>query len=378
MIVGYTTGTFDVLHRGHVSFLQRARARCDRLVVGVTIDELARRQKRQPVLAFEHRCEIVSALKSVDEVVAHSGESKEEMHSKLHFDRLFIGDDYARAEEYTGFASTHPDVRVYYLPRTVGVSTTSWIKAREDIDLIHMGVAGPILRFPGGGVIKLISVGAMEYDQSMTGTRDTYQVHPAPRNRKDLPKSTHVHPCIASVNPHREVAIAKVLQKYAWYPVTGSRVAWCAAWCAAPPEAGRSGVDLMLSERATPHCIIQLSQSCCGPSLRELLPRADQTLWRGMMQQVLLVLGDLRQEGVYHGDVHVGNICYRDGKVSLIDFGWCMHRSFDLTGEEAQHLSDALTGSTDANHFVASLYHEPGASPWHAAIASEILLRRGE
>ena len=68
--VGYTTGVFDLFHIGHLRLLQRAKSRCDRLIVGVSTDELVQSYKnKKPVIPFEERSEIVAALKCVDVVV---------------------------------------------------------------------------------------------------------------------------------------------------------------------------------------------------------------------------------------------------------------------------------------------------------------------
>ena len=64
-----TFGTFDVFHVGHLRVIERAAALGDRLVVGVSADELNLRKKgREPVFSQAERLEIVAALKVVDEV----------------------------------------------------------------------------------------------------------------------------------------------------------------------------------------------------------------------------------------------------------------------------------------------------------------------
>ncbi|MFJ1755468.1 adenylyltransferase/cytidyltransferase family protein [Kitasatospora sp. NPDC088134] len=55
-LVGCTAGVFDMLHVGHVRLLERARERCDRLVVGPTTDELCERRKHKtPIVPYADR-----------------------------------------------------------------------------------------------------------------------------------------------------------------------------------------------------------------------------------------------------------------------------------------------------------------------------------
>ena len=94
-----TFGTFDVFHVGHLRVIERAAALGDRLVVGVSADELNLRKKgREPVFSQAERMEIVAALKMVDEVfVEESLELKRDYIVKYGADVLVMGADRARA-----------------------------------------------------------------------------------------------------------------------------------------------------------------------------------------------------------------------------------------------------------------------------------------
>ncbi len=92
---GYAPGVYDLFHVGHLNILREARRRCDRLVAGVTSDELTVRLKgRRPVVPLEERLEIVRGLRCVDEAVVESAEDKLETWRQVGFDVIFKGDDW--------------------------------------------------------------------------------------------------------------------------------------------------------------------------------------------------------------------------------------------------------------------------------------------
>ena len=120
-----TFGTFDVFHVGHLRMIERAAALGDRLVVGVSADELNLRKKgREPIFTESERLEIVAALKCVSEVfVEESLELKREYVTRYGADVLVMGDDWEGKFDELG------DVcEVVYLPRTPAVSTTALIE----------------------------------------------------------------------------------------------------------------------------------------------------------------------------------------------------------------------------------------------------------
>lgn len=120
-----TFGTFDVFHIGHLNILQRARARGDRLVVGVSSDQLNLRKKnRLPVYLQDERLSIIQALKCVDEVfLEESLELKAEYIKRYEAHVLVMGDDWQG--KFDTFASL---CEVVYLARTPTISTTSIIE----------------------------------------------------------------------------------------------------------------------------------------------------------------------------------------------------------------------------------------------------------
>ena len=68
--IGYTQGTFDMFHIGHLNLIRNAKKHCDYLIVGVNADDLVESYKnKRPIVPLEERAEIVRAIRYVDEVI---------------------------------------------------------------------------------------------------------------------------------------------------------------------------------------------------------------------------------------------------------------------------------------------------------------------
>jgi glycerol-3-phosphate cytidylyltransferase len=120
-----TFGTFDVFHVGHLRILERSKALGDRLIVGISTDELNLRKKgRPPIFTQGERMDIVAALRCVDEVfLEESLELKRDYLVQHRASILAMGDDWAGKFDELG------DIcKVVYFDRTPAVSTTAVIE----------------------------------------------------------------------------------------------------------------------------------------------------------------------------------------------------------------------------------------------------------
>lgn len=96
--VVFTNGCFDILHRGHITYLSRAKALGDRLVVGVNSDESIRRLKGplRPINALDDRMQLLAALSCVDHLVAFDEDTPCDLIRALRPDVFVKGGDYTR------------------------------------------------------------------------------------------------------------------------------------------------------------------------------------------------------------------------------------------------------------------------------------------
>lgn len=127
MIIGYTTGVYDMFHIGHLNILRRAKEQCDYLIVGVSTDELVLHDKNKtPIIPFENRCKIIESVRYVDKVVPQMDKNKFGAWEKLHFDKMFVGSDWQGTPQWNGYEKQFAEVgvKIVYLSHTDGISSS--------------------------------------------------------------------------------------------------------------------------------------------------------------------------------------------------------------------------------------------------------------
>lgn len=126
IVIGYTTGVFDLFHVGHLNLLRRAKSLCDKLIVGVSTDKLVRYKHKNPVFSFLERVEIVQAIRYVDAVVPQLNMDKFAACKKLKFDVMFVGDDWYDTEKWEIIEEKFKKVgvKIIYFPYTKNTSST--------------------------------------------------------------------------------------------------------------------------------------------------------------------------------------------------------------------------------------------------------------
>ena len=126
MIIGYTTGVYDLFHIGHLTLLKNAKSICDKLIVGVTTDELVSYKNKKAIIPFKERIEIVQSIKYVDAVVPQKDMDKLRMCKKLKVNVMFVGDDWYNTEKWNEYekAFNEENIKVIYFPYTKGISST--------------------------------------------------------------------------------------------------------------------------------------------------------------------------------------------------------------------------------------------------------------
>lgn len=134
MIIGYTTGVYDLFHIGHLNLLKNAKGMCDKLIVGVTIDDLVEYKGKRTMIPYEDRAEIVRSIKYVDAVVPQYNMDKLVACKKLGAKVLFVGDDWYETEKWQNFEKelSKEKIKIVYFPYTKGISSTKITQALQD------------------------------------------------------------------------------------------------------------------------------------------------------------------------------------------------------------------------------------------------------
>jgi len=133
-VIGFTNGCFDLLHAGHVSYLDWAHGHCDHLVVGVNTDATVRAQKGpgRPVVPERERAAVLAGLASVDAVVLFSDPTPLALINAVRPDVLVKGGDYREADVVGATEVRSWGGQVLLAPLVEGRSTTALVgRARE-------------------------------------------------------------------------------------------------------------------------------------------------------------------------------------------------------------------------------------------------------
>lgn len=135
MIIGYTTGVYDLFHIGHLNLLKNAKGIVDKLVVGVTVDELVTYKGKKPMIPFEDRIEIVRSIKYVDAAVPQYDMDKLTACKKLGATMLFVGDDWYATDKWQEYEKQFEEngIKIVYFPYTKGISSTAITAALKSI-----------------------------------------------------------------------------------------------------------------------------------------------------------------------------------------------------------------------------------------------------
>lgn len=136
MIIGYTTGVYDLFHIGHLNLLKNAKGMCDKLIVGVTVDELVAYKGKKAMIPFEDRIEIVRCIKYVDAAVPQYDMDKLTACKKLGAQFLFVGDDWYDTPKWREYEKQFAEVgiKIVYFPYSKGTSST---QIRKALDLVR-------------------------------------------------------------------------------------------------------------------------------------------------------------------------------------------------------------------------------------------------
>lgn len=128
----FTNGCFDILHRGHVEYLQKAKELGDLLIIGLNGDSSVKRLKgeNRPINNEKDRAIILSALECVDYIIIFYEDTPFELIKKLRPDILVKGGDY-KIENVIGREYAKETILIDFLE---GYSTTKIIKNINNIN----------------------------------------------------------------------------------------------------------------------------------------------------------------------------------------------------------------------------------------------------
>ena len=126
MVVVFTNGCFDILHAGHIEYLEKSKALGSKLIVGLNSDNSVRKLKgsTRPINNQEDRKKMLEALRCVDEVIIFEEDTPYQLISRLRPNILTKGGDYS----IDNIRSRSLVEEVIIIPFKEGYSTTNIVE----------------------------------------------------------------------------------------------------------------------------------------------------------------------------------------------------------------------------------------------------------
>lgn len=159
--VGFTCGAFDLLHAGHVDYLETARTLCDRLIVAVNSDQSVRSYKNplRPIVKQEFRMNVIAALRCVDAVTLMTETRPASLIELLRPDLYIKGGDYQVSQ-----LQSAPLVESYggscaVIPVNHEISTSAIVKRIQELSMYAApdkpvkGLQGPLVLLDRDGTL---------------------------------------------------------------------------------------------------------------------------------------------------------------------------------------------------------------------------------
>lgn len=161
LTVGFTCGAFDLLHAGHVDYLQAARALCDRLIVAVNSDDSVRTYKDplRPIVKQQFRMNVIAALRCVDAVTLMSDTRPAGLIELLRPDLYIKGGDYQVSQLKSAPLVESYGGRCAVIPVNHEISTSAIVKRIQELSLYAApdrpmrGLHGPLVLLDRDGTL---------------------------------------------------------------------------------------------------------------------------------------------------------------------------------------------------------------------------------
>ena len=353
-MIGYTTGTFDCFHDGHVAFLARCKAVCDQLWVGCTSDELvAQEKKKQCAMTLAQRLAVVGACRHVDLAIPHRDSDKLRAWQRLHFGVLIIGDDWAGSEQY----ARHEEqlrplgVHFFYFPYSVGVSTTSLRKriwALEEAGA-RTGVNGPIA-LDAAQATKRVALTDWEATHPMETSNAANIEIPPPRSQAGA------RVLLPGINAWREVYALRRLQPH---PNVVQLLHFSIEHRERQDQVERDAAFPAASDYAQERALSTQSLLLCFPRASSSLQSWSAPLPLLLGAQLFNALAALEAARIVHSDIKESNVLLspvharlqlharfyvESGQPLLLlaDFGWSCCLDHDQLTEQEREYYEAL------------------------------------